>query len=60
MWHYTNPVVIHWTDDLAATLPALIIPGKGLLFVYSPAFLDAHRGRLEPGMARPGSGVQRH
>ncbi|MFH2108509.1 MAG: phosphonoacetaldehyde reductase [Chrysiogenia bacterium] len=40
MWHYTNPVVIHWTDDLAATLPALIIPGKGLLFVYSPAFLN--------------------
>jgi len=40
MWRYTNPVAIHWTDDLAALLPALVIPGKGLLFVYSPAFLD--------------------
>lgn len=40
MWRFANPVAIHWTNDLGALLPTLITPGKGLLFTYSPGFLD--------------------
>ena len=50
MWRYTNPVAIHWTKDLEALLPALIAPGKGLLFVYSPRFLETITAGLLSGL----------
>ena len=50
MWHYTNPVAIHWTEDLEALLPALMPPGKGLLFVYSSRFLETATAGLLSGL----------
>ncbi len=50
MWRYANPVAIHWTDDLAALLPTLISPGKGLLFAYSSGFLETMDAGLRRGL----------
>ena len=50
MWRYANPVAIHWTDDLAALLPTLIAPGKGLLFAYSSDFLKTADAGLRRGL----------